>query len=99
MVLVHIEVSAKPEVVSFLEIALAEVAASVSEQKGCLKYQWLRVPGSPADFVVYAEFESREAFEAYQQGRLVRTVELEMIPLLAAPPNYKHFEASIISQG
>ncbi len=99
VVLMHVEISAKPELVSFLEIALAEVAASVSEQEGCLKYQWLRVPGSPAEFVVYAEFESKEAFEAYQQETLVRTAELEMIPLLAATPRHKHFEASVISQG
>ena len=99
MILMHIEVAAKPNLVSFLEIALAQVAASVREQEGCLKYQWLRVPASPAEFVVYAEFESREAFEAYQQGRLVRKVELEMIPLLAALPRHKHFEAEVISQG
>jgi quinol monooxygenase YgiN len=99
MVLVHIEVAAKPNLISFLEIALAEVATSVREQAGCLKYQWLRVPGSPNEFVVYAEFESREAFEAYQQDGLVRNAELEMLPLLAAPPHYKHFEAGVISQG
>jgi quinol monooxygenase YgiN len=99
MILVHIEVAAKPNLVSFLEIALAEVAATVREQEGCLKYQWLRVPGSPAEFVVYAEFESREAFETYQQGHLVQKVELEMLPLLAEPPRFKHFEAEVISQG
>jgi quinol monooxygenase YgiN len=99
MVLMHIEVAAKPNLVSFLEIALAEVAASVREQEGCLKYQWLRVPGSRNEFVIYAEFESREAFEAYQQERLVRKAELEMLPLLAAPPHHKHFEAEVISQG
>jgi len=97
-VIMHVEVAAKPQLVSFLEIALAEVAATVREQEGCLKYQWLRVPGSPAEFVIYAEFESKEAFEAYQQERRVRKAELEMIPLLAAPPRHKHFEVRVISQ-
>ena len=99
MVVMHIEIKAKPERVAFVEIALAEVAADVRQQDGCLEYQWLRKPGSPAEFVVYAEFESRAAFDAYREGRLVRKIELEMLPLIAEPPRYKHLEATVIEQG
>lgn len=99
MIVIHIEVAARPDLVSFLEIALAEVTSLVTEQEGCLRYQWLRVPGAPTDFVVYGEFASHEAFAKYQQSPAVRKIEMELIPLLAGLPRFKHLDARVISEG
>lgn len=57
MVVIHVEVSAKPEMVSLFEIALAEVSSAAADLEGCKKYQWFRVPATHQDFVIYAEFD------------------------------------------
>jgi quinol monooxygenase YgiN len=74
------------------------VIGEARQLKGCMRYEWYRSPDVERDVFVYAEFDSDEAFADYHDGPVVKIPE-RLMPLLEAPPSYKHFCATVLQQG
>ncbi len=96
MVLIHVSVQTKGNVVSEFERTLRAVVADARKTAGCIKYEWYRVPDSPQEYVIYGEFDAKENFEKYLNSAVVKRIGDELIPLLDAPPTFKHYEATIL---
>lgn len=98
MVLICVSVRAKEGVVSAFERTLGDVVDDARQTRGCTKYEWYRAPDAGQRYVIYGEFDSREHFEAYLNSAVVQRIGEELIPLLAAKPEFKHYEASLLEE-
>ena len=96
MVLFHVSVTAKEEAVSAFERSLRGVVDDARQTTGCVKYEWYRRPDSRQGYVIYGEFDTKEHFEAYLNPAVVQRIGVELMPLLAAEPEFKHYEASLL---
>lgn len=99
MIVVQVSVRAKPERAHQLERILREVVGEARQLKGCLRYAWYRSPDVEREVFVYAEFASDEAFADYRSGPVVKKIGEQLIPLLEAPPSFKHFSATVLQHG
>jgi quinol monooxygenase YgiN len=77
------------------ERTLREVVDDARETTGCIRYEWYRVPESPQEYVIYGEFDAKAHFEKYLNSAVVKRIGDELMPLLAAPPAFKHYNATI----
>jgi quinol monooxygenase YgiN len=98
MVLIHVSVKAKEDSVGAFERTLREVVDGARRTAGCEKYDWYRAPDSSQGYVIYGEFDSKEHFETYLNSAVVQRIGAELMPLLAAKPEFKHYEASILEE-
>jgi quinol monooxygenase YgiN len=99
MILIHISVQIKEDVTDHFEQTLREVVAEARKTAWCMKYEWYRGSDSPQAYVIYGEFDSRENFEKYLNSAVVKRIGAELIPLLAIPPAFKHYHATIFEGG
>lgn len=95
MVLIHVSVEIKEDSAGEFEQTLRHVVADARKTAGCVKYEWYRVPDSPEGYVIYGEFDSKENFEKYLNSAVVKRIGDELMPLLAGPPEFKHYEATV----
>lgn len=96
MVIAHVSVKIKENTASEFEQTVREVVDAVRKTAGCVKNEWYRVPDAPQRYVFYGEFDSKENFEKYLNSAVVKRIGDELIPLLDAPPEFKHYEAAIL---
>jgi quinol monooxygenase YgiN len=99
MIVIHVSVQAKEGVTNEFEQILRSVVDDAHKITGCAKYEWYRVPNQPKQYVVYGEFDTKENFENYLKSTVVQRIGAELIPLLTAPPTFKHFDATILEDG
>jgi len=105
MVLIHVSLQVKEEVANALdrllqfEQVLQRVINEARETTGCLKYDWYRASGQFRQFIAYGEFDSSENFEQYLDSNVFQRIDHELMPFLAAPPVFKHYEATILESG
>lgn len=95
MVLIYVSVMTKEGIVGEFERAIRQVAANARKTTGCIKYEWYHIPDTHRGYVIYGEFDSKENFEKYLNSEVVKRIGEELIPLLDAPPKFKHFEANV----
>lgn len=99
VIVVQVQVRAKPGNVERLEQALRDVVNDARREPGCLCYEWYRSPDVAGAVFVYAEFESDDAFAEYRKGPVVKKIVEQVLPLLETRPSFKHFSAAILEQG
>lgn len=96
MIVVYVSVKTKADMANEFERIIREIQDAVRKMAGCVKNEWYRVPDVAQRYVMYGEFASRMDFEAYLQSPIVKRIGDEVIPLLDAPPEFKHYEAVIL---
>lgn len=96
MVLIHVSVKTKGNMVSEFERTLRAVVDDAHKTAGCMKYEWYRVPDSSEAYIIYGEFDTKENFAQYLNSAVVKRIGVELMPLLEAPPTFKHYEATIL---
>ena len=95
MILIYVRVQTAQELRDTFERTLRDVVGAARQSAGCLKYQWYREPDSHSGYVIYGEFSSRQHFEDYLRSDVVRRIGEELMPLLSAEPEFKHYEATL----
>ncbi|NJN92718.1 MAG: hypothetical protein HC875_00845 [Anaerolineales bacterium] len=96
MIVAYVSVKTKENAVNQFERTLREIQADVRQVAGCVKNEWFRVPDVPQRYVIYGEFDTRANFEKYLNSAIVKRIGDELMPLLEAPPEFKHYEAIIL---
>jgi quinol monooxygenase YgiN len=96
MIVVYVSVKTKEKATSEFERIIREIQADVRKMAGCVKNEWYRLPDSPQRYVTYGEFDTKENFEKYLNSAAVKRIGDELIPLLEAPPEFKHYDATIL---
>lgn len=94
MVVIHVSVKAKGGAAAAFEQILRSVVADARRSAGCLRYEWYRAADQPHGYTIYGEFESRGQFSTYLGSSVVQRIGAELWPLLAAEPEFSHFEAT-----
>ena len=54
-------------------------------------FTWYHIPDTPQGYVIYGEFDSEKNFKKYLNSAVVKSIGDELIPLLDAPPKFKHY--------
>lgn len=96
MIVVYVSVKTKDNLNGRFEETVREIVAAVRKMEGCVKNEWYRVPDAPQGYVFYGEFDSKENFEKYLSSDVVRRIGDELMPLLEGPPEFKHYEATVL---
>jgi quinol monooxygenase YgiN len=96
MIVAYVSVKTKENMAGKFEETIREIVTTVRQMVGCVKNEWYRVPEMPQRYVFYGEFDSKENFEKYLQSDVVKRIGDELIPLLEAPPEFKHYEATVL---
>lgn len=99
MIVIHVSVQAKEGVTNEFERILNSVVDDARKVTGCIKYEWYRLPDQFQQYVAYGEFDTKANFENYLKSNVVQRIGAELIPLLTAPPSFKHFEATLLEDG
>lgn len=95
MVLIYVSVKAKADTTDKFEKTLREIVDDARKTMGCTRYEWYRHPDSPQAYDVFGEFDTRDHFEGYLKSAVVKRIGAELMPLLEAPPQFKHYEAEV----
>lgn len=98
MIVAYVVVETQDHAASEFERILSEIQAEVRQMTGCITNEWYRHPDSPNKYISYGEFDTHEHFESYLNSELVKRIGAEIIPLLANPPRFKHYEATILEE-
>jgi len=96
MIVAYVSVKTKKNASGDFEQIVNEIQHEVRKMAGCVKNEWYRDPHTPQRYVIYGEFDTREHFEQYLNSSLVKRIGDELIPLLDAPPEFKHYEATVL---
>lgn len=94
MMVIRVVVDVKPESVDAFIAHLDDEAPKVRELDGCLRYQLFRDPAEPTRFLLYEEWASEAAFEAYRSSELLSNSFAVLGPMMAGPPDSQYFAAS-----
>ncbi|MCL4298603.1 MAG: antibiotic biosynthesis monooxygenase [Anaerolineae bacterium] len=96
MIVAYVSVKTNENAAGEFERILREIQGEVRQMVGCVKNEWYRVPDSPQWYVIYGEFDTKENFEKYLNSAIVKRIGAELMPLLEVPPEFKHYEATIL---
>lgn len=96
MIVVYVAVQTQEAAASEFERIISEIQQEVLAMPGCVKNEWYRHPALARRYMMYGEFASREQFEVYMNSTSVQRIRQELMPLLAAPPEFKHYEAHLL---
>jgi autoinducer 2-degrading protein len=94
MMVIRVVVDVKEESTDAFVAHLQEESVAVRALDGCLRYQLFRDPEDDTSFLLYEEWASPEAFEAYQASDLLRESFAVLGPMMAGPPDSQYFEAT-----
>lgn len=96
MIVVYVSVQTKDDLGEEFVRRISDIQADIRKMQGCLKNEWYPHPESPQRFVIYGEFDSLENFENYLQSQAVKRIGDELMPLLAVPPDFRHYQATLL---
>lgn len=77
---------------SFRRFAKAE-GLDARRLSGCVEYAFCEDIAEPARVLLYEEWESRAAFEAYRSSPAFTASGATLMPLLAEPPKSSYYES------
>ncbi|GIK65590.1 MAG: hypothetical protein BroJett018_33840 [Chloroflexota bacterium] len=95
MIVIYVAVNTQDHTAAEFERIIREIQADVRQMEGCVKNEWFCDPDIPLRYVMYGEFDSPATFEKYLNSAIVKRIGDELMPLLAAPPEFKHYSAAI----
>lgn len=98
MIVVYVAVRAKENAAGEFERIIREIQADIRMMPGCVKQEWYRAPDSPRRYLVYGEFDTQENFEKYLDSAAVKRIGDELMPLLEAPPDFRHYRATLLEE-
>ncbi|MBO6933395.1 MAG: antibiotic biosynthesis monooxygenase [Deltaproteobacteria bacterium] len=94
MMVIRVVVDVKVDSVDAFIAHLNVEAPKVRELAGCLRYQLFRDPSEPTRFLLYEEWSTEAAFEAYRSSELLSRSFAVLGPMMAGPPDSQYFAAS-----
>jgi quinol monooxygenase YgiN len=99
MIVLQVSMTAKDAHTTDLEGVLRDVVRAARQCRGCLRYEWFRMPENDRQYFAYGEFASADAFAEYRQGPVVRMIVETLMPLLESRPGFTHFRATVMEHG
>ncbi|MBZ0275353.1 MAG: antibiotic biosynthesis monooxygenase [Anaerolineae bacterium] len=96
MIVIYVSVQTREDAAGEFERIIREIRADILTLPGCIKNEWYRVPDSPCRYVTYGEFDTHEHFQKYLDSDAVKRIGSELMPLLAAPPEFRHYQATVL---
>ena len=93
MVVVRVQLEVKEDSVDAFVAYLQQEREAVLQMEGALRYKVFGDPIQPTHFILYEEWASKEAFEAYQASENFRQSFAVLGPMMAGPPDSAYYAA------
>lgn len=94
MMVIRVVVDVQPSQTEAFVAHLRDEATAVREMPGCVRYELYQDPHTATRFMLYEEWETPEAFAAYQASDLLQESFTVLGPMMAGPPDSGYFEAT-----
>ena len=94
MVVIRVLLTVKQEHASAFFEYMQRESTEVRKIEGCNRYQVYGVPHT-GDFLLYEEWASKEAFDAYRALPIIQKTREVIGPMLAAPPESAYYETRV----
>jgi len=91
MMVIRVVVDVRPEHTEAFVAHLREEALQVRELDGCERYELFRDSEREHRFLLYEEWASREAFDAYRESDLLRESFAVLGPMMAGAPDSAYY--------
>lgn len=98
MMVIRVLVTIKPDQRDAFVAYMAQESTAVRALDGCIRYQVYSDASSPGSFMLYEEWASAKAFEAYQGSALLSESFKVLGPMMAGPPDSAYYEATNIKK-
>lgn len=95
MIVVRVLLNVKPESRDQLLAVMHDDAVETRKFAGCLRFQLYTHPLNTAELMLYEEWESAAAFEAYRQSDYLKERGGQIFPLLDGKPDAAYYDAVI----
>ncbi|MEM9073836.1 MAG: putative quinol monooxygenase [Myxococcota bacterium] len=93
MMVIRVVVDVKPDQADAFVAYLNDEATRVRTLEGCERYELFRDPSGAARFLLYEEWASEDAFEAYKASPEFTQSFAVLGPMMAGPPDSSYFQA------
>jgi quinol monooxygenase YgiN len=93
MMVIRVVLKVKPEQEAAFAAFLADESAAVRQLDGCLRYALFKATDAEHTYLLYEEWASQAAFDAYKAGPLLKKSFEVLGPMMAGPPDSAYFTA------
>ncbi len=94
MMVIRVVVTVKPEEADSFVAHLTDEAAEVRLLDGCQRFELFQSPEETGRFLLYEEWASATAFDAYRNSPRFRQSFAVLGPMMAGPPDSQYFLAT-----
>lgn len=95
MMVIRVQIDVKPEQHDAFVSYLQDEAATVRKLDGCERYDLYEDVTVDNRFLLYEEWASPEAFEAYRTSDLLKQSFAVLGPMMSGPPDSAYFHANL----
>ena len=96
MMVIRVVVKVKPDQEEAFQNYIQEEALAVRKMAGCDRYAFYADTTEPQTYLLYEEWASAEAFDAYKQSPALKKSFEVLGPMMAGPPDSAYFAAQIV---
>lgn len=93
MFIARVELEIKPSEQDAFRAYASSDALEVRDLPGCVRYRFTEDVSEPSHVLLYEEWSSRAAFEAYKASPLFAAAGAKLRPMLSAPPTSAYYES------
>lgn len=96
MIVIHVQVQVKADqAAEFAAIARRDMLTGTAFA-GCHTYQWSENLATPHAYILYEEWETREAFDTFKQSDYFKNMGAVLMPLLDGAPGSQYYDAVLL---
>ena len=92
MIIIRVLLVVSPASLEAFREHAADEGKSASALPGCVHYRFFEAVGEPGTVLLYEEWETLEAFEAYKASSAFKANAEKLFPMLAGKPDSAYFD-------
>jgi quinol monooxygenase YgiN len=97
MIIIRVAMNVQPENKEKFLSLLGQEAVSVRRLEGCLKFNIFEDVSSENALLLYEEWQTLEAFDAYRTSRAFKETGQHLFPLMDGKPDSAYYSAEVFS--
>lgn len=97
MIVIRVLMNVKPQDRAVFASMMHEDIIESRKFEGCVRFDLFSDPADPNAFLLYEEWDSLAAFDAYRHSDYLKERGAQIFPLLSQPPQSAYYEAAVLS--
>jgi quinol monooxygenase YgiN len=96
MIVIYVQVQVKADHAPDFAAAAKQDVAGGQQFAGCRAYHWSEHLTSPYSYILYEEWETREAFDAFRTSEYFKNTGTVLMPMLDGAPSSAYYTAALM---